>query len=212
MRLVLFGATGRVGKDVLKLALADGHEVTAFVRSADRLPQSLSENRMLKIHQGDVLNKSDVDEVMAGGYDLVFSALSTDKSSTLSKGVPHIINAMNKHGVNRFISIGTAGILQARSAPALYRFQSSESKRKSTAAAEEHLAVYKSLEKSTLDWIIFCPTYLPDGEATGNVIYELNRLPEKVRKISVGNTAKFSYTQMFNDSFTGHRIGIGEAE
>jgi uncharacterized protein YbjT (DUF2867 family) len=39
MRLFVIGANGRTGRQILDLACARGHQVTAFVRSPDRLPQ-----------------------------------------------------------------------------------------------------------------------------------------------------------------------------
>ena len=50
----------------------------------------------------------------------------------------HIIDGMKRHHVQRLITIGTAGILQSRLMPDQYRFESAESKRKSTRAAKEH--------------------------------------------------------------------------
>ncbi|HAA16990.1 MAG TPA: hypothetical protein DCE41_36875, partial [Cytophagales bacterium] len=37
MKVIVFGATGTVGVHVVEQALAAGHEVTAFSRSADKL-------------------------------------------------------------------------------------------------------------------------------------------------------------------------------
>ncbi|MYV67428.1 NAD(P)H-binding protein, partial [Streptomyces sp. SID2131] len=37
MRLTVFGATGGVGREVVRQALAAGHEVTAVVRNPARL-------------------------------------------------------------------------------------------------------------------------------------------------------------------------------
>ncbi|MGW2223143.1 NAD(P)H-binding protein, partial [Nonomuraea sp. NPDC001684] len=41
MRLVIFGATGRTGLELVRQALDLGHEVTAVVRDAARLPAGL---------------------------------------------------------------------------------------------------------------------------------------------------------------------------
>src|SRR5699024_11520053 len=83
-----------------------------------------------------------------------------------------------------------AGILNSRNEPDLYRFQSSESKRKTTTAAKDHLAAYELLEKSNLDWTVVCPTYLPDDEIIGEYRTEIDYLPKNAKKISVGDTAK----------------------
>lgn len=37
MKIIVFGATGRVGQHVLKQALEKGYEVTAFVRTPSKL-------------------------------------------------------------------------------------------------------------------------------------------------------------------------------
>ena len=37
MHILILGATGRVGRRILEEALADGHEVTALVRSLEKL-------------------------------------------------------------------------------------------------------------------------------------------------------------------------------
>lgn len=211
MNILLFGATGRVGLKILKLALEDGHDVTAFIRSPTKLPNELKVTNNLHLYIGDVMNSHDIDHCMSSEFDVVFSALSTDKDRTLSQGVPSIIQAMEKQHISRFVSIGTAGILQARSNPTIYRFQSKESRRKSTDAAKEHLAAYDALKKSELDWTIFCPTYLPDGESTNKVIFELNMLPENTSRITVDDTARFSYDHIYNQRFYKHRVGIGES-
>ena len=90
----------------------------------------------------------------------------------------YIIEAMENEGIQRIITIGTAGILQSRTTPNLLRYQSSESKRKSTRAAEEHHKVYDLLKQSTLEWTIVCPTYLPDGERLGEYRVERDFLPD----------------------------------
>ncbi|MBM7702711.1 NAD(P)-dependent oxidoreductase [Metabacillus iocasae] len=202
MKIALFGATGRVGQHILRLALADGHHVKALVRR----PLPIEHTHLTIIH-GDVLNKDDVQRTIEE-TDVVISALNTDKATVLSDTMPYLINSMKKESVTRIVTIGTAGILQARTAPHLYRFQSSESKRKTTRAAEEHLNAYQLLEQSSLDWTVVCPTYLPDGDITTIYRVEKNMLPEDGVKISTGDTAHFAYQQLFSDEFIRCRVGI----
>src|SRR4051794_24143434 len=110
--------------------------------------------------------------------------------------MPLIIKAMESEGINRIITIGTAGILQSRTTPNSLRYQSSESKQKSTRAAKEHHKVYDILKQSTLEWTIVCPTYLPDGERVGKYRIDRNFLPESGAEISVQDTAEFSFKQI----------------
>ena len=55
MSVIVFGATGKTGQHVLHAALAQGHEVTAFGRSIDRLD---IDDPALQLHKGDVFDTS----------------------------------------------------------------------------------------------------------------------------------------------------------
>ena len=203
MNITIFGATGRVGNEFLRLALEDGHHIKVLVRT----PEKLASHKNLTITEGDTRNSDDVMKAVHGA-DVVFSAIGTDKTTTLTDAIPMLIEAMHQHKVKRIITIGTAGILQSRTKPELYRFQSTESKRRLTFAAEEHARVYERLAATNLDWTIVCPTYLPDGEATGQWRTERNFLPENSVKISVGDTALFAYRELLEPQHIATRVGI----
>lgn len=204
MNILILGATGRVGSQILSNALQDHHHVTILVRTPEKIKIS---NENLTIVQGNVVNKDDIQGVMHG-IDVVISALNTDGTTTLSECMPLIIESMAKEGVKRIITIGTAGILQSRTTPNSLRYQSSESKQKSTRAAEEHHKVYNLLEQSSLDWTIVCPTYLPDGEKVGKYRIELDYLPEGGAQISVQDTAEFAFRQIIKSDYIKSRVGI----
>lgn len=204
VNVCLFGATGRVGSIILESALANRHSVRALVRKPEKIAKS---RKHLTVIEGNVLDKSDVAETMKN-CDVVISALNTGGTSTLSESMPVIINNMKEKKITRIITIGTAGILQARSEPLLYRFQSSESKRKSTRDAEEHVKAYLTLKESGLDWTIVCPTYLPLGERIGVYRFEKDFLPENPSSISCYDTADFAYQQLFTNEFIGYRVGL----
>lgn len=212
MKITVFGATGRVGENFTIRALSDGHHITALVRNEENVAAELKKHKNFKMVLGDAKDPAGVSSVISSDTEIVFSALSTDKSNTLSEAVPLIIEEMKSKNIKRFLSIGTAGILQARSHPSLFRFESDESKRKSTKAAKEHAAAFKLLRDSQLTWTIFCPTYLPDGPADKQVDFDLDFLPEKGTQITTGNTAWFSYTHMLNPLFFMQRVGLAESE
>ena len=204
MNILILGGTGRVGDQIVTYALHDGHHVTVLVRTPEKI-QINHEN--LTIIQGNVLNKDDIIRAMHG-IDVIISALNTDGGTTLSESMPFIIEAMEKEAIKRIITIGTAGILQSRISPKLLRYQSSESKQKSTRAAEEHNKVYDMLQSSNLDWTIVCPTYLPDGERMGKYRIERNFLPVGGSKISVPDTAEFAFSQIQSSDYIKTRVGI----
>lgn len=231
MRILLLGATGRVGQSVLQYALHDGHEVTVLVRSLDKLNAQLEEyadklvatydsvsdiDRSLPIseqlpnlhvHVGDVLSSDNLYQAL-DGVEAVISTLNTDKTTTLSVSTPILVDLMQKKSIARIITVGTAGILQSRIEADKYRYESSESKRKSTRAAEEHRMMYETLRDSGLDWTVVCPTYLPEGEYTGVYRDEQDVLPEDGTSISTGDTAYFTYQQLSDLRYIGHRVGL----
>lgn len=204
MKILIFGMTGRVGSEIVRLALEDKHQVTGLVRTPEKITRN---DDNLSVVKGDVTIKEDVERAMKDA-DAVISALNTDGADTLTKSMPLIIEAMKAEDIKRIVTIGTAGILNSRVEARVLRYQSSESKRKLTRAAEEHHKTYELLEASELDWTVVCPTYLPDGEAAGEYREERNYLPEDGKKITVGDTAEFAYKQLESDEYVQSRVGI----
>jgi putative NADH-flavin reductase len=204
MNILVLGATGRVGSQIVTYALHDRHHVSVLVRTPEKIQIN---NENLTIIQGNVLNKDEILRAM-NGMDVVISALNTDGTTTLSESMPLIIEAMENEDIKRIITVGTAGILQSRTTPNSLRYQTSESKQKSTRAAKEHHKVYDMLRQSTLEWTIVCPTYLPDGERVGKYRIDRNFLPEGGAKISVADTAEFTFKQIKASDYIKSRVGI----
>ncbi|MGM0852041.1 MAG: NAD(P)-dependent oxidoreductase [Bacillota bacterium] len=200
MKIALFGSTGRVGSVVYQQANST-HEVIRLVRK--EMDGQASGMDIV----GDVLNEVDVMKTIEGS-DAVISCLNTDKNDVLTWSMPILLKAMRHHGVKRIITCGTAGILQAQKDSGLYRFQSSESKRRSTTAAEDHLRAYLILQASGMDWTIVCPTYLPDGERLGEYRTEKDVLPEEGKSISMYDTGDFIFQQLQDDRYIRRRVGI----
>ena len=204
MNILILGGTGRVGSQIVANALRDKHHVTVLVRNPEKIEIN---NANLTIIQGNVLNKDDIVRVIHG-IDVVFSALGTDGTTTLSESMPLIIEAMEHEGIKRIITIGTAGILQSRTTPNTLRYQSSESRQKSTRASIDHHKVYDMFKQSSLEWTIVCPTYLPDEERVGNYRIDRDFLPEGGSKISVQDTAEFTLKQLKERDYLKSRVGI----
>lgn len=71
MKLLIFGATGGTGRQLVEQALAQGHHVTAFVRDLAKISKK---HENLRIVQGDMLRPESVEAAVAG-HDAVISAL-----------------------------------------------------------------------------------------------------------------------------------------
>ena len=98
MRIIVVGATGKTGMHTWRKALQQGHQVTAFGRSVDRL-------------SGDVLDSSDVTEAVAGHDAVIVCIGSTNlkDTTTLSSGTKNIVDAMVQHEIERLVVISAAG-------------------------------------------------------------------------------------------------------
>lgn len=109
MRVIIFGATGSIGRHLVTRAVASGHTVTVFVRDPVRL-DSVAEN--LEIRQGDVLNYPLVERAVSG-HDAVLSSLGTSvttRNTVRSDGTRNIVTAMEKTDVNRLVCVSTIGV------------------------------------------------------------------------------------------------------
>lgn len=203
MKLAIFGGTGRVGKQVVEMALQDGHEVQLLVRKKHDWMEQPGVTTIV----GDAKNPDDISKTIQG-TDAVFSGLGTDKTTTLTDFVAGLVPALKGAGISRIVTIGTAGILDSRTTPGVYRFQSGESNRKLTFAAEQHAHVFETFRDSNLDWTIICPTYLPDGPLTKSYRTEDSMLPEDGKQISTADTAHCAYTALNEGTFKRTRVGL----
>src|SRR5690625_3458500 len=107
MKLIVFGATGNTGIQLVKELLLDGHEVTAIVRQPDKLDVSEVCDKHLEIKKGDVLNPSTLQKAMVG-KDAVLSVLGVNhrKPTTVySEGIENIMNEMQNCGVKRLVCL-----------------------------------------------------------------------------------------------------------
>lgn len=106
MKIALFGATGAAGRLVLEQALAAGHETTAYVRDAGKLPAATPR---LTVIAGQLDDAAAIDRAIAG-QDAVISLLGPKGSSEglpVSKGMALIVASMRRHGVKRLIATAT---------------------------------------------------------------------------------------------------------
>jgi len=109
-RVLIVGATGGTGRELVTQALERGYEVTAFVRDPAKL--KIAHSR-LKLAQGDVCDATSV-EAAEQNQDAVISALGHRRlfvpSRVQSEGTRNIFRAMETHGVRRFVCETSLGL------------------------------------------------------------------------------------------------------
>ena len=102
MKLVIFGATGGTGQQLVQQALEQGHEVTAFMRHPEKFKMPPGR---LSVVKGDALNATAVENVVTD-QDAVLVALGTkppSQKAVVGPGTKNILVAMKKHSVHRVI-------------------------------------------------------------------------------------------------------------
>ena len=108
MNIAVFGATGATGRHLVAQALADGHRVTSFARSA----AAIAPRPGLAIVVGDAGNSRDCERAVAG-QDAVLCALGgrpwRRREFVCSTAVRHIVAAMAAHRVRRIVAMSTFG-------------------------------------------------------------------------------------------------------
>jgi putative NADH-flavin reductase len=166
VRTVIFGAAGATGRELVKQALARGHQVTAFVRTPAKFDLK---HTGLNVVQGDVPDAATLERALSG-QDAVLCALGAatplKRDPTLINGVDNIVRAMERGGPRRLIYLSFLGVRGAREqlsllgryvvAPLILRN-----------VVTDHEAKENIITRSGLDWTIVRPPRLTNGRYTG---------------------------------------------
>lgn len=208
MNVLVFGATGTIGRLAVDRLLADGHRVTAFARR----PEKLAAAPNLTLHAGDAMQAADVARVMPG-HDAVivaFGAGMSRKSRIRSQGTLNVITAMQTHGVRRLICQSTLGahdswdnlnffwkriMFGALLAPVF----------------RDHELQEQLVRASGLDWTIVRPSAFTDDPATGTYQEGFTAAARNLTlKIARADVAGFLARQLGETRYLGRAVGISQ--
>lgn len=199
MKLVIFGATGTVGCQVVQQALDQGHTVTAFARNLAKLD---IQHPRLSFAQGDVMDSEAVEQAIRG-QDAVVCVLGSGKKLTgkiRSEGTQQIIQAMEKVGVSRLICQSTLGAGDSWSNLDFYwkYVMFGFILRQVFADHERQEALVKN---SNLDWTIVRPSAFTDGPHTGRYRHSFSSTDRNITlQISRADVADFILKQLLDRS------------
>lgn len=200
MKLIVFGATGTVGKLLVAHALEQKHQVTAFVRGSK---ESLAElgNKNLDIFEGDVFDPHSVANAVKG-HDAVFCVLGAGRKGIVrAKGTRNIIDAMKKMNVKRFICQSTLGAGESRDHLNFYwKYVMFGWLLKE--AYKDHQLQEEYVKQSGLDWTLVRPAAFTNGPATGIFKHGFDSKDRSVKlKISPADIAVFLLMQLDSDEY-----------
>lgn len=207
MKLVIFGATGTVGAQVVQQALEQGHVVTAFVRNLTKLN---IQHPQLSFTQGDVMDTPAVEQAIQG-QDAVICVLGSGKqlkSTIRSEGTQQIIQAMKKVGVRRLICQSTLGAGDSWGNLDFYwkYIMFGFILRQVFADHERQEALVR---ESNLDWTIVRPSAFTDGPRTGRYRHSFPSTDRDITlKISRADVADFILKQLSDQSSLRQASGL----
>lgn len=212
MKIVLIGATGYVGSNILSEALNRYHKVTAVARHTEKISITGED---INIRRGDILKQNEAVEIIRG-HDAVISAYNPgwkdpDIYDDFKKGYRSLLESMHKTEVKRIIIIGGAGSLYVSPGKQLVDSPEFPKEWKQGALAARDL--YKEIRNDNeLLWTFVSPAIqLVSGERTGkfrygedNIVFDDN----KESKISVQDLAVAVIDELENPKYIRKRFTV----
>jgi uncharacterized protein len=214
MRIVVFGATGNVGRQVVLEALRRGHEVTGVVRDPAAVQ---SPDPRARLERGDATDPSSVARIVKGA-DAVVSAISPRPNPRglpapkLADNARAIIQGLRDSGVKRVLYVVGASSLEVAPGkrlfdqpgfPDIYRAEALE--------GIQALDIWRS-EAQGLDWTCLSPAdVIFPGERTGKYRTTDDRLivdAEGKSRISFEDFAVAILDELEKPNHVGKRFGV----
>ena len=200
MRILILGATGLTGQQLVRQALEKLHQVTVLVRDPARL-RITHEN--LNVITGSVLDEVDLTNALEG-QDAVLCALGRGKSlnsaNLMTKAVTNIISGMKARNIDRVMLLSAFGVGETIAQANFIQKLIFRTFLKNIYS--DKTEADRMLRQSPLNWTLVYPVILTNKPATG--IYEAGEiLPMKgMPKISRADVAEFMLRQLGDNKFS----------
>ena len=195
MKLLLLGATGRTGKELLEQALERGHYVTALVRS----PEKIADRMEVDVRVGSVMDAAAVEDAVHD-RDAVVSTLGVRsardliRADLMTKTMSALVPAMARRGVRRLIVLSAVGVGgTVRQAPVMVRIAFRTMLRPD---ARDKAAAEAYVRQSGLDWTFVYPPMLTKGALTTSYRVGEDLCLSGMPKISRADVAHFMLAQL----------------
>ncbi len=206
MKLIVLGATGGTGLEIVRQALERGHSVTALVRSPDQLKQF---GDQITVERGDLLSSVDLQQVTQG-HDAVVSTfgprvpISKDDSNLLQRFAVALTSAMRRTNVRRVVVESVAFLFKDSILPPTYLLGRLLFPRTVADAS----AMEQVFAESELDWTMVRPPELTDKPYTGKYRVREGHLPLFGFKISRADVANFMLKVVENHASSRKVVGV----
>lgn len=206
MKLLVLGATGGIGLEIVRQATERGHRVTAFVRAPERL-KTIGER--FGVIQGDPLNSAELaraiedQDAILSGFGPRVPIAKTDSTLLHRFGVA-LSEAMEKVGIRRAVIVSTAFLFKDSIVPPT-NLVGRLFFPNMVADATEMEAFF---QRGGLDWTMVRPPRLTNGRRRGRYRVREGHLPGFGFTISRADVAAFMIRTAENRAFVRKVVGI----
>jgi uncharacterized protein YbjT (DUF2867 family) len=210
MNILILGASQGTGALAARAALEEGHRVTAFARS----PQKLAlDHPQLRKATGNFHEPASVEAAMPGHDAVIVTASATsfrafkERPRYFSEGTGYAIDAMKKVGVKRLVVLSALGVGESRRLlnPILRALMIDFLLKVPYADHERQEAEVRS---SGLEWVIARPGRLTNGKARGRYVKKtaIEPLPTSISRADV---ADFLVEACEGTAWVGQAVHLG---
>ncbi|MEO9340333.1 NAD(P)H-binding protein [Mesorhizobium sp. SB112] len=207
MQLFVLGASGGVGPNLLKQAIARGHHITAQTRNAGKLTESAA----VRVIVGSATDEAFLKQHLAS-HDAVVIAIGIDRlgrTTLFSEASEAVIAAMQTAGVKRLVAITGIGAGDTRGHGGwLYNLVIYPLFTRNRYADNDRQEAL--VEQADLDWTVVRPAPFAARAGSGQ-LQVVTEIPEtlQLRSITRAEVATFILDCIENDSFIRQKPFIG---
>jgi len=189
MRLTVFGATGGIGQELVRQALAAGHQVTAVVRDPARFTVT---GEGLDVFQADMRDPEALRPAVAG-RDAALSGLGARRRSDAGIATEltrSVLRAMEAEDVRRLLVVSAAPVgPEPENSPLLDRAMLGLINSLLKGVYDDLRAMEGELAGSATDWTAVRPPKLTNKPVTGTYRTVVGGNPRSGRSISRADVA-----------------------
>jgi putative NADH-flavin reductase len=205
--VIVFGATGAAGGEIVKETLAAGHQVTAFTRKDTH---SFVHER-LSVAIGDPADFELVANAIAN-HDVIVNALGNrnyqDPVLVSHPALRSILQAIGDE--QRLITVGAISMLQYDETSLRKHHQDPKISEYVYYPLIDHFANWEALQHHSCNWLMVCPPMIKPGPADDTYVTRETFWPEGAgMQITAGNVARFIAREITANNHNRTRIGIG---
>jgi len=202
MKVIVFGATGLVGKHVVTESLKLNNEVTVYTRQTEFPIDNVT------VVNGELNDEAKISETIKG-FDVIVASIGNRNYEDPTQVVTPFVKLISQH-----ISTEQRLIVVAGSGLTLFNFNTL--RRNLLGQPEllknqraDHWEAYCHIAPLDINYLIICPTMMVEGAADGHYVFQETYFPKtESKQVFAGNVGHFIAKEINDRQFRQTRIGI----